>query len=188
MLWPTVLVGVYGMFTANLGVTLAAYAQSVFRSGASGYGLLSSVLAVGAIVGALISMRWRRAGLDGLTATGLTLATLYMVSAAAPTQWSYGILLVAVGAVTLLLHTSANSMVQLGAPDALRGRVMALYLFVFFGTAAIGGPLIGAIDEHLGPRAGMFLAGTIPGAATIAIVAARRRRHRRAHRDVAAAN
>jgi hypothetical protein len=44
ILWPTVLAGVFGMFTSNLPVTLAAYARSVFHSGPGGYGLLSAIV------------------------------------------------------------------------------------------------------------------------------------------------
>ena len=64
---------------------------------------------------------------------------------------------------------------QLTATDALRGRVMGLYLLVFIGSGAVGGPLLGAVDEHLGPRAGMLLAGLLPGLVML-LVALRLRR------------
>ncbi len=180
MLWPTVLVGVFGMFTINLPVTLAAYARSVFHSGPSGYGLLSSVVAVGPLAGAVFSARRARTRLRGLTYTCLALATLEILAAAAPNQWSYCLLLAAVGAATLLLLTTANSMVQLAAHAAIRGRVMGVYLLVFIGSGAIGGPLLGSVDQHLGPHIGMFLAGAVPAVATllVALALARQRRTR----------
>jgi MFS family permease len=169
ILWPTVLVGVFGMFTMNLPVTLAAYAKTVFHSGPSGYGLLSSIVAIGSLAGALVSARRSRTTLRGLAGIGLVLAALEMLTAAAPEQWSYCLLLAAVGAATLLLVTSANSMVQLAADESIRGRVMGVYLLVFFGGGALGGPIVGAIDQHLGPRMGMLLAGAIPAAATVLV-------------------
>ena len=84
VLWPTVLVGVFGLFTVNLPVTLAAYARSVFDIGASGYGLLTSVLAVGSVTGALISAGRSRTRLRALVAIASTLATLYMIASLAP--------------------------------------------------------------------------------------------------------
>src|SRR6185437_8525191 len=48
--------------------------------------------------------------------------------------------------------TAANSTVQLAAADAIRGRVMGVYLLVFIGSGAIGGPLLGYIDQHFGPQ------------------------------------
>jgi MFS family permease len=169
LLWPTVLVGAFGMFTANLPVTLAAYAKSVFHSGASGYGLLSGLVSVGALTGALISARRPRPRLRTLAGIGAVLASLEMLAAVAPGQKTFGLALLAVGAGTLLLLTSANSVVQLGAGDAVRGRVMSIYLIVFIGSAAIGGPLVGSIDERFGPRIGMFLAGAVSALATVAV-------------------
>jgi len=171
VLWPTVLAGVFGMFTSNLPVTLAAYAKSVFHSGASGYGLLSAIVAVGSVTGALISARQPRPRLRRLMAFGAALAALDMLSAAAPGQAAYGALLLPIGACTLLLMTSANSTVQTAAHDAIRGRVMGVYLLVFIGGAAAGGPLLGLVDQHAGPRAGMLLAGLVPAAATALIAA-----------------
>jgi len=165
-LWPTVLVGVFGVFTINLPVTLAAYAKSVYHSGASGYGLLSSVVALGSVIGALISAGRTRTRLRALVAIAATLATLYVVAALAPGEWSYCLVLVALGAASLLFLTSANSTVQLAAGDSIRGRVMGVYLLVFIGSGAVGGPLIGWLDEHLGPRTGMLISGLVPAVAT----------------------
>ena len=80
--------------------------------------------------------------------------------------------LLGVGAGTLLLLTSANAAVQLAAHDTVRGRVMGVYLFVFIGAGAVGGPVVGAVDQHLGPQTGMLLAGLVPAAVT-ALVAAK---------------
>lgn len=165
-LWPTVLVGVFGLFTTNLAVTLAAYAKSVYHSGAGGYGLLTSVVAVGSLTGALISAGRSRTRLRMLVTIGATLASLDMIAALAPDEWVYCVVMIAVGAATLLLYTSANSTVQLASGDAIRGRVMGVYLMVFIGSGALGGPLIGWLDQHAGPRAGMLISGLVPAIAT----------------------
>lgn len=177
VLWPIVLVGVFGMFTTNLPVTLAAYAKLVFHAGPGGYGLLSSTVAVGSLIGALISARRARTTLRTLVATGFVLATLDVLAAVAPDEWTFRLFLSAVGAATLMLLISANSMVQLAAPDGIRGRVMGVYLLVFVGGGALGGPMVGVIDQHLGPRVGMFLAGAVPAVTTI-VVATRLARER----------
>jgi MFS family permease len=171
VLWPTVLAGVFGMFTCNLPVTLAAYARSVFHSGPGGYGLLSAVVAVGSIAGALISARMRRTRLRTLIVFGAVLAAIDMLSAAVPGQAMLCLLLLPIGACTLLLLTATNSTVQVAAHDTIRGRVMGIYLLVFIGGAAVGGPLLGLIDQHLSPRAGMLLAGAVPAVATALIAA-----------------
>jgi MFS family permease len=167
VLWPTVLVGVFGMFTANLPVTLAAYAKSVFHSGPAGYGWLNATVAVGSLTGALISARRARTTLRMLVVVGGVLSSVEMAAAAVPDEIGFGVLLLVIGATTLLLLTSANATVQTAAHDGIRGRVMGMYLLVFIGSAAIGGPLLGAADEHLGPRIGMLLSGAVPAVATV---------------------
>jgi MFS family permease len=181
VLWPTVVVGVFGMFIMNLPVTLAAYAKTVFHSGASGYGLLSSVVAVGSMCGALISARRPRTRLRTIVTVAFALAGLQMLGAAAPAEWSYCVVLLGVGAATLLLLTSANATVQLAADESIRGRVVSVYMLVFFGSGALGGPVMGLLDQHLGPRTGMLLAGLVPGIATalVALKQARVRPRRR---------
>jgi MFS family permease len=171
LFWPTVLVGVFAVFTMNLPVTLAAYANSVFHSGAAGCGLLSSVVAIGSLMGALVSTRLPRIRLRALVRLAAALAASEMLAAAAPGETTCLVALIGVGAATLLLFTAANSTVQLSAGDAIRGRVMGLYLLVFIGGGAIGGPLVGGIDQHLGPRIGMLLAGAVPAIATLLIAA-----------------
>jgi MFS family permease len=169
VLWPIVLVGVFGVFTINLPVTLAAYAKSEFHSGASGYGMLSSAVALGSVIGALISARRSRTRLRGLVAIGAVLCAVTVVAATVPGQWFYALILVGLGTASLIFLTAANSSVQLAADDSIRGRVMGIYLLVFIGSGALGGPLLGAIDEHLGPRLGMLLSGLVPALATIAV-------------------
>jgi MFS family permease len=97
-----------------------------------------------------------------------------MLAAAPTARWSYGIILLPVGAAVVLFSTSANTLVQLAATDVVRGRVLSVYLLVFLGSGALGGPLVGAIDQHLGPRTGLFLAGVVSVAATVAVRIVRR--------------
>lgn len=169
VLWPIVMVGFFGLFSINLPVTLAAYARSEFHSGAAGYGLLTSAVALGSVGGALISARRSKTRLRGLAAVGSLACAALVVAAGFSSQWPCLLVLIGVGGTTLLFITSANSSVQLAAGDDIRGRVMGLYLLVFIGSGAIGGPLLGAIDQHLGPRVGLMLAGLVPGAVMLAV-------------------
>lgn len=171
VLWPTVLVGVFGVFTVNLPVTLAAYSKTVFHGGAGGYGMLSSVLAVGSLTGALVAARREHTRLRDIAAISAALAGAYLAASFATHESSYAVLLLFVGALTLLLTTATNASVQLAAEDAIRGRVMALYLMVFTGSGAVGGPLVGYLDEHAGARTGMLVAGAAPALATTCVAA-----------------
>ena len=174
MLCAIVLAGVFGMFTTSLPVTLAAAARSVLHAGSGGYAFLTCVIAVGSLGGALLSARRPGTTLRGLLRIGAALAVCEMLAAAPTARWSYGIILLPVGAAVVLFSTSANTLVQLAATDVVRGRVLSVYLLVFLGSGALGGPLVGAIDQHLGPRTGLFLAGVVSVAATVAVRIVRR--------------
>ena len=77
------------------------------------------------------------------------------------------VFLVALGFAGILFTTSANTLLQLTVPDALRGRVMSLYILLFAGTTPIGGFLIGSLSNTLGVSwalaicAGLCLAGVL---------------------------
>ncbi|TWD83066.1 putative MFS family arabinose efflux permease [Kribbella amoyensis] len=168
--WAIALVGIYGMFTISLPVTLTAFADRVFHTGASGYGVLNSVVAGGALAGALLSARRvRPTRLRNLVGIAALLAIAQMVAAIQPSLWTFMPLLALQGTATLMFLTAAQSMVQLTTPDGLRGRVSGIYNLVFIGGGAIGGPMVGALAQHFGARSSLFLAGLVPGIATIAI-------------------
>jgi MFS family permease len=65
----------------------------------------------------------------------------------------------------------SNTTLQLATAPEMRGRVMALWAVAFLGTTPIGGPIVGWVGEHAGPRWGLALGGT---AAILAGVVARR--------------
>lgn len=171
VLWPTLLIAVYGMFAGNISVTPAVYAKSVYDSGPGAYGLFGAIVPVGSLPDALFSARLRRTRLRTLVLFAALLSALYVLSAAAPTQPVFCAALLGIGASTLLLQTSANSTVQLAAHRSIRGRTVGIYLLAWSGGIAVGGPLVGYIDQYLGPQAGMLLGGALPGIATLLIAA-----------------
>ncbi|WP_270889559.1 MFS transporter [Pedococcus sp. 5OH_020] len=170
VLWPVVMVGSFGFFTISLPVTLAAFAKNEFHSGATGLGLLNGVVAAGALVGAMTTARRTkplRLRTVGLAAWAL--ATALVLAAAAPDQLTFTLLLTTVGAANLAFLTSAQSLVQLAAADHIRGRIVGLYMLVFIGSGALGGPVVGLLAEHLGPRVGLFASGAVPAVVTILV-------------------
>jgi MFS family permease len=167
--WAIVLAGCFSFFTMNLAVTLAAYARTVAASGAGGYGFLTSTVAVGALTGALLAARRPPARLRRLAATAALLAVLELSAGLTHSVDLFSVLLVGIGLCTVTLFTSANSTVQLDTERGMRGRVMGVYLLVFMGGGALGGPIVGYVDQHLGAQSGLVLAGAIGLLATAAI-------------------
>lgn len=170
VLWPVVMVGAFGFFTISLPVTLAAYARDVFHSGASGLGLLNGVVALGALGGALTTARRRhQPRLRTVGGAGAALGGALLLAAAAPREEVFLVFLVAVGAANLGFLTSAQSLVQLAAVDHLRGRVVGLYMLVFIGSGALGGPVVGWLAQSFGPRTALLASGAVPAVVTLLV-------------------
>ncbi len=85
-------------------------------------------------------------------------------------------MLVVAGATLLTMTTAANASVQLAAGDAMRGRVMALYILVFLGGTPLGAPLVGALVQAAGPRSGLVAGGAASAATALGALLLLRRR------------
>ena len=173
-----VLVFVIGTFGLNFQITTALLAKQVFHRSASGYGLLSTALALGACVGAVLATRrTRRPTQLFLLGTAVVFAVLEIGAGVMPGFDSTALLLVPTGLVMLTFTTAANASVQLGVEPTMRGRVMALYLVCFLGGTPFGAPIIGWVAGAFGPRWGLIGGGLICLIATLSLatVIARRR-------------
>jgi MFS family permease len=162
LLVPIVLVFMVGTFGLNFQITLALMVKSVFGREAGAYALLSVMLAVGSLIGALASAR--RSGPPRqrtLFAAVVVFGLLEISVGLAPSFAVMAMLLVPTGVAVLTFTTTANAIVQLGSAPQVRGRVMALYILVFLGGTPVGAPLIGALAEAFGPRTSIVAGGLI---------------------------
>jgi MFS family permease len=172
-LWvPMALVFMVGTFGLNFQITLALVAKRVFHTGAGSFGLLTSCLALGSLLGALASAR--RKGMPRtrtMLVAALAFGLLEVADGFAPSFLILALLLIPTGAAVLTFTTTANALVQLGCEPEVRGRVMALYVLVFLGGTPVGAPLIGLLADALGSRSSLLIGGAIVAAS--AVVAAR---------------
>ncbi len=157
-----------GTFGLNFPIFISTMAVRVFHTDARGYGLLSSIMAVGTIAGALLAAGRERpkfmsllvgAGIFGL---GCTLAAI------APGYWLFAAALVMIGVAAITFTNTSNSLMQLSTAPAMRGRVMALRVSVALGGTPLGAPIVGFIADHFGPRWAMSV-GAAGGFAAAAV-------------------
>jgi len=162
------LVFVLGTFGMNFQMTTALMATAVFHKGASAYGLLGSIMAVGSLSAALLSARRPNPRLRVLLVAFAAFSVASAGLALAPSYVWFAVLLIPVGLSALTVLTTANSMVQLSVDPAMRGRVMALYMAVFMGGTPLGSPLIGWIGSAWGPRWTILVGSLATGVAIVA--------------------
>ena len=162
--WPRALVTIVAGFTvfgSSFLPMMPVYARDVLGLDADGYGAILSVIGLGAASGAI-----------GMAATGarirsgrvviVTFAMFGVVLASggyAPGFWAAMALFTMAGCLMAVNGILANTMLQLEAPDRLRGRVMGFYSFVVLGMAPFGAFQAGWVSEHYGVRVSYALGG-----------------------------
>ena len=154
----------------NFHVLLPLLASETLQTGPEVFGILSAFFGAGALVGALLSAALGRAswkvlvlGTGGFSISLLALAPL-------ATVWGCAVLLFIAGTCFTLWTSNANSILQLNAPDHLRGRVVSLYLWAFAGFAPVGGLLAGWLCDVGGTQLSFIVAG-VTGLAMTAVTA-----------------
>jgi len=169
LFWTMAMGGVIAVFGIPMPTLLAGVADSVYNTGAAGYGLYNSLLAVGALTGALASTRRATLRLRTIMFGALLYGLALTLTGLAPFYPLFLGLLVGVGLSRLLLMTAAETMVQLSSNLAIRGRVNAFWVLVVVGGQAIGSPLLGWLAEQVGPKNALVLAGAVVALAAVAL-------------------
>jgi MFS family permease len=159
---------IVGTLAFNFRVILPLMATEVFDGGAGTYGMLSAIMAVGTVGGALGAAATGRPNRKVLIGSAVAFGALIVVASAAPSLFTEAAILVPLGAISMIFIATCNATLQLSSSDLMRGRVMALYAMLFLGTTPIGSPLVGWLAETIGTRETFALTGV----ATLAAAAA----------------
>jgi MFS family permease len=154
-----------GTFCMTFYVTLAIAARNVFHTGPEGYGLLSTMLAVGTLAGSFLAARRSGSGFRPrpslVVGAALAAGALEVVVGLMPSYLAFGLMLIPTGAAVLTFTTAANSCVQLSVEPTMRGRVMALYMLLLVGGTPVAGPVLGWLAAEYGGRAPIIIGGAI---------------------------
>ena len=171
VLWSLVLLGGIAAFGLNFQILLPLFSTRVLDLGADGYGALFAGMGVGALAGSLhlAYLRQRRA-IALMLGGGLAFALMLVGIGVTRNVWIAAVLIVLAGYFSMLMINTINATVQANVTDALRGRVMSLYVTVFMGSAPLGGLFAGAVAEAWGSPAA-FLVGSGISVLVLAIVA-----------------
>ncbi len=165
---PMLMTVAIGTLAYENQISIPLLAKFAFGGDAGSYGLLSSAMGLGSVLGGLLVARSGRATHKRLGYAAAFLGVAMLVVSAMPSMGPALVALVVVGAGSVAFITMTSATIQLTAPPEMRGRVLALYVTAIIGTTPVGGPLIGWIGEVVGPRA-TYLTGGVACLVTVAV-------------------
>ncbi|GAN67367.1 MFS transporter [Acetobacter orleanensis] len=165
-----------GTFGLNFPIFISTMAVSVFHTTAQGYGLLSSIMAIGTMAGAFLNASRKTPRFDLLLTGAGVFGAGCALAALAPGFWFFAAALLVIGMAALTFTNTTNSLMQLSTAPEMRGRVMALRVGVALGGTPIGAPIVGWVANTFGPRWALGI-GALAGlmAACVAFIALSRR-------------
>ncbi|MDX6453552.1 MAG: hypothetical protein QOH16_3601 [Gaiellaceae bacterium] len=164
---PLAMMGLAGMLAYEFPVTLPVIDHDSLHGGAAAYGLMTTAMGIGAVVGGLFTAARGRTGIRPLSIAASAFGVMVVLASLAPDLPLEFVALAGVGAGSVSFMAIGNSTLQLGAAPQMRGRVMSLWFVAFQGSTPIGGPLVGWVIAAAGARVGLGLGGV-----TLLVVAA----------------
>jgi len=159
VLVPLIMMAVIGTLAYEFQVSLPLLARFTFHGDAGTFARMSVLMGAGAIVGGLITAASKRTSATVLAWTAGLFGAIQLLTAVAPTLALTYAALVLLGATSIRVISLGNATLQLAASPAMRGRVMALWSVAFLGSTPIGGPIVGWVGEHIGPRVAIGMGG-----------------------------
>ena len=170
------LLAIVGVFGISYTILMPVFARDVLRVQAHGFGMLMTASGLGATIGVLTLASVRPRNL-GMVVAGAYTATVALLAAfALSTHYALSLVLMLGLSGTMTAYmSSTNTMIQSTVPDALRGRVMSLYVLAGFGTAPLGGLLMGSLASAFGAQTAVLIGAAVCGlGAALWLWAARR--------------
>jgi MFS family permease len=161
-------IGLVSTFGMNFSVLIPPLAKDVLHSDAAGYGFLMAAAGVGSLTASLKIAFGGRARVVVIMVGALMLGLAEVVTGLSSIFWVSLVAMAVVGVGTIVMSATANTVIQLRVPDALRGRVMSVYLAVFAGSTPIGGLLMGTIAASAGVTTALVLGGAISALVAVA--------------------
>lgn len=149
VLFMLFLIGTFGL---NFPIFISTMAVGAFHVGPHEFGLLTSVMAIGSVTGALLAAKRAEPRVTTLFSAAALFGIGFVLAAFSPSYWLFALTLVWLGAAAQTFTTTANGTLQLSSEPEIRGRVMAIFLAVTLGGTPIGGPIVGYVADVFGPR------------------------------------
>ena len=150
-----------GTFGYNFNTILPLLVKFVLRGGPEVFGVLTSALGIGSMIGALLVAGRQKptrkfiytfAAVFGIMDIAISFSRSFALTI---------IFLVSLGIASIAYIASTNTSLQMNSPMRLRGRIMGLYVVIFAGSTPIGALFTGFVAEWLGTVPMILIEGSL---------------------------
>ncbi len=160
VLWVSlVMMAIVGTLTYNFSVVFPLFVKRTLHGDDAAFTLLFATMCLGSVLAALVSARRASVNLRRVVVACAGFGVSMLLTAAMPNLASAFAVAAVVGFASVTFLTASTAILQLRADPSMRGRVLALQAMVYLGSTPIGGPILGAICDALGARAGLIVGG-----------------------------
>ena len=162
VLIPVAVVCAIAMVGQDMQMTSTLMARTVFDVSPTSFGLLVSILALGAITGSLAVARTRtEIDIAFLGRKAFYMGLTWLLVASAPNYLTYAITLFFAGYFAMGINISGNMSIRRFADPRHYGRIWGIYISLWVGALAIGGPLLGWLSETFSVRSSIYFGAVI---------------------------
>lgn len=154
-----VMLAVIGTLTFEFSTTLPMLSDFTFDAGAGGLATMTALMGLGAVVGGLAVAAAPPPSPTRLVVVASTFGASVLLAASMPTIGLVYVVMPLVGATSVATIATTNTTLQLHSEPHLRGRVMSLFSMALIGSTPVGGPIVGWIGDHAGPRWSLVVGG-----------------------------
>jgi MFS family permease len=166
-----ILMGAIGTFGFNFITFLPLIARYVLDTGSEGLGFLTAAVGLGALSSAMFLAGNRKTSVRTLFLGAAAFSVLLGLVALSTNLYLSLLFLMLLGVANTAFGATANTSLQIAAPDHLRGRVMSVFMLLVAGSTPVGGYLTGFMAEHLGTQTAVgILAGACGGGVLLGAV------------------
>src|SRR5450432_4126022 len=151
------------LFVLPFSTLIPVYAKDIFHGTASTFGVIDSVIGLGAFSGAIFLASLKPGkNLRKILAVNTFVFGAGLVLFSHTTYYPLALIFATIGAFGMMSQiTISNTLIQTTVDPKMRGRVISLYAMAFFGMQPLGGLVIGLISQHAGVQNTVLAEGII---------------------------
>jgi predicted MFS family arabinose efflux permease len=155
------LAGFFGTFAYNWALVLPLMARFALDAGSEGFGALNMAMGIGSTIGAFLLATQVHASLRLLLLSAGAFGAAMLVLAAAPNLPAALLILIVTGILSVLFNATNNTLLQVEAREDIRGRVLALYMFLMIGSTPLGGAITGFVANSFSVRIALLINASV---------------------------